>query len=245
MKRMYIVVLLAMTLLTGCKNTEAPMETVPPTIISEVQGTTASNQVEIHPTPPQSVSVNSVDELSAMRDAVNTKNTNELKAYAASLGLESEQMILDFLDILDSLPDVKLIDGEICYISYQIHTVFEQDDDGNYNNTTKNVERMYISTVAPNGNWVRLGYWLNQSEEAIEDAVKNSDWKDYLLEKPTVSKDGRITVYCERRRAGSTTEGVRIDWLANIDGYMVNIVYFVDNADTITAHSVFSSFSIS
>ena len=87
-----------------------------------------------HQEPPISISisVDSLAELDKMREMISCTDEEVLNNYLRSLsggGARSRDDLILFLNVLDSLPILEIIDGEIIWISYFFDDEDKEDDD--------------------------------------------------------------------------------------------------------------------
>ncbi len=180
--------------------------------------------------PPDSVYVSGLDKLEEMHDML-AKSDEELEPYLHTipgLGLSSREDLVNFLELVDGTPILKLIDGEISSISY-----YPESD------------HLYVVTKAPNGDWVRLEYFLSRDPaEILEKWESNGAFEDSTLSQPVKSQDGRITVYSQVKEPHPSGTGETIEWALTLDDTFVYVVYYVESASGIEAEDVFANVQI-
>ena len=165
--------------------------------------------------PPPSISVRSTQELNTMRQMIACEDEAELMQYLSGIeggGADSREDLKFFVDLIDSVPYVKWIEGDITWISYRISDV---------------AETLYISLETPNGDWTRIEYDLSlrDTEQEIEARLATQEVGE-RFSTPLRSGDGRILVYHEMRKAHPSGQGELITWLVGIDGMLANIVFY-------------------
>lgn len=180
--------------------------------------------------PPATVVVDGLDKLEEMRKML-TKPDDELEPYLHTIpggAIESREDLVNFLELIDSISVLKLIDGEISSISYH------PDSDV-----------LYIATKAPNGDWVRLEYFLSRDPaDILEKWESNGAFEGSTLSQPVKSQDGRITVYSQVKEPHPSGTGETVEWALTFDDTFVYVVHYVESASGIEAEDVFANVQI-
>lgn len=232
MKRCIIILASILFILTGCQALSEPEHSEPALSVGDQLS---------HGTPPKSISLYEFDELIRIKKIVALKNENDLQSVAHEYNLESGADIINFLEIIESIPVLKLFDGQIIYIGYQ-WPVSENNTNGvELSAASQNLGIVYITIQEKDGSWFRINYWLKNKDMALEDIVGASDRNTSLLKTPLQAVNGRCYVYHETREPHSTESGEVITWSAVVDGIPVMIKYYSENANTVKAETMFNN----
>ena len=182
------------------------------------------------------VEVHSAEELSKMREMIGSSDEIALEEYlkTSPSGAKSREDIENFIKLVDTIPYVSLIEGEL---TWACHKIGESIDTG------KPYNILFIATQADNGEWVRIEYHLDslKSSDKLTNELKETD-VSAVLAKPVQSKDKKVTVYTEIRRV--QTAGKSIWWAVDIDGIFARIIYSTENMDAVKTESVFSNCTV-
>lgn len=169
----------------------------------------------------ENISVRSLNELNQMREMLSCNDEEALKTYFRSIAggsVDSKDDLKKFLSLIDSLPYFELIEGEIVWIAYY---------KGVSEDTGKPYEFVYISSEASNGEWTRIEYNLSETDVS----AKLKDEKTVFSE-PARYADEKLTLYSKSTKKLSDRKGDIIQWVADIDGILSNIVYYsLDESD--------------
>ncbi|MBQ7379150.1 MAG: hypothetical protein IJW70_05665 [Clostridia bacterium] len=192
--------------------------------------------------PPQqdsSVTIRSFEELEEMREMLECKDEQMLDAYLQKVlsgRIKSKQELANFVTLVDNMAYAWLIDGELTWLCYQ---------KGPSAGTGEIYEVLYVTVTAPNGDWVRCNYQLSWTdvEKTINKLVQNSA-NENLLPAPLSTADGRLTLYVETRGPHPTYDGDFIEWWCVLDGQIVEIDYFVADADKIDTAALIGSLEV-
>lgn len=198
----------------------------------QTQNTSTSNNNN-HYEPDKSISVRGLDEVLTMREML-TASEDVMHQYLRSIGggPHDRKDLENFLQLLNTLPYVPLIDGEISWIS---HSYGESQDTGDYYSV------FFVSTKASNGEWVRIEYILS-TEDVMQKISEET--QEMTAMQPIHSSDNRMTVYAEKREPHPSETGELINWIANIDGYFARIIYYSNNAENIPSTNVLSTITL-
>ena len=173
--------------------------------------------------PYASVIVRGLDKLEEMRGML-AKSDEELNPYLDTIpgrGLNSREDLVNFLELLDSTPVLKLIDGEVTWISH-----YPESD------------VLFIATEAPNGDSVRLEYHLSMDPS---EGVERFSSDKSTLSQPVKSQDGRVTVYSQVKEPHPSGTGETVEWALTLDDTFVYAVYYTISASDIEAETVFGN----
>lgn len=199
-------------------------------------GDTSQNDHEEPPMYDLHVEVHSAEELAKMREMASCSDEKLLKEYlqTSGSGARTKEELDQFIKLIDTIPYVSLIEGEL---TWACHKIGESIDTG------KPYNILSISTIADNGEWVRIEYHLDSldSKDKIANELKETD-ASAVLAKPVQSKDKKVTVYTEIRRV--QTAGKSIWWAVDIDGIFARIIYSTENMDAVETESVFSNCTV-
>lgn len=229
MKKIILVTLLLLSVvLVGC-NTDSSnqLELSDPAEINSMTNEKTPTESD----PPESISIRSQAELDEMRRMLQ-RSDKELEAYLQHIeggGAHSREDIESFLKIVDSLPVLRVIDGELAWIGYY-------RDSG----------VAMISTLAPNGNWSRIEYRLaiEDTTAELERLRKNGEFDRSTLSDVIQSKDGRVKVFSEIRDAHSSGNGETITWMTTVDNILVQVVYSVSDTSNVQGSEIFEEIEI-
>ena len=182
------------------------------------------------------IEVRSAEALAKMREMASCSDEKLLKEYlqTSGSGAMTKEELEQFIKLIDTIPYVSLIEGELTWACHQI---------GESIDTGKPYNILSISTIADNGEWVRIEYHLDSldSKDKIANELKETD-ASAVLAKPVQSKDKKVTVYTEIRRV--QTAGKSIWWAVDIDGIFARIIYSTENMDAVKTESVFSNCTV-
>ena len=210
-----------------------------PGVIQE-PGTTNNWGDKAEQNPGETINVRSIEELNYMRSMLLCTDNEMLANYLRSIeggGAHSKEDIEKFIDIVDSVPIFKIIEGDISWISYST---------GQSNETGDPYEILYISIQSNKEDWVRFEYMLSVTDVAEEAASKAEKiTANTIASKPISSKDERITFYSEVREKHVSGIGDTIQWIATIDGIYTNIVYYSTSANVVDTNEVVNNIQVS
>ena len=189
--------------------------------------------------PPLSISidVDRMAELDKMREMISCTDEQVLNNYLKSLsggGVRSLDDLILFVNVVDSLPILEIIDGEIIWISYFFDDTDKEDD------------VVFISTKSANGDWVRVEYLINESNVGAEIKRREAagEFRHSTIDTPIQSNDGRIQVYSEVREDHPSGIGYLINWNVVVDGILTRVVYYSENINDMHAESLFDDLKI-
>lgn len=236
MKKLLILTIVLSFVLIGCQtnsNNDIMAQhdnNLPNTTATSLQTNTANNM---------SIIIRSVDHIDYIKSILEAKDETELVDGLLSLegaGSRTKEDLFRFLELVNILPIVDLIEGEISAISYS---------KGLAEDTGKEYEFAYISVKANDGSWVRFEYLLNEEKAAAaNDKISSTEQGITVFSKPVQSLDGRIIVFSEQSKDHSSGMGKLFTWNTNIDGTNTKIIYYAKNQDQINTASAFSGVSI-
>ncbi len=235
MKRCIIILMAILLLLTGCQVVSEP---------ENMESTVSAEQETVHALPPKSISLYSLDELNQIREIIDSNDDSKMQDLVQQHSIVSYGDIEYFLAVVESIPVLKLFDGEIVYIGYQWPVL-----EGNGNNESLSTDRQnlgiaYITIQAKDGSWFRVNYWLKNKNIPIEKIMESSDRSVSLLKTPIQGINDRCIVYHETRTPHSTDNGETITWLAVVDGIPVMIKYYSENAKDMKAEMAIKNATI-
>ncbi|MDD4475233.1 MAG: hypothetical protein PHV95_05475 [Eubacteriales bacterium] len=229
MKKLLVVILVLMLILSGCQK--------------ELTLSTESKDTSVPVTkqpPPYSINLRSLEQLEEMRRMAEYKDGEELSLYLRSVeggGAHTREDLVDFLELIDSLPILKFFDGTVTFISHET---------GNSIDTGKHYNVVYVTTEAENGDWTRVEYLLSVDDVPveIEKRKEEGEFSDSLFTNPIHIKDENITLYCETREKHPSGKGDVIGWTLNVDRIYTRVVYYTNDVDSVKTQNVFDNLSI-
>lgn len=201
-------------------------------------GETVPSNRPVYPDAPlPSISLRSLAQLDEMREMISCSDEEKLNAYLRGIegaGASSREDLISFVNLIDSLPILELIEGEITAIS--LNNIIAD----------RNRDEVDISTQDANGNWTRVEYllWVEDVNAEIEFREANGWFENSALERPIQSNDGRITVYAEVKEAHPSGIGYTVTWTVVVDGVLAYVVYRSEDIGDIHAERVFGNLVI-
>lgn len=201
--------------------------------IEGVSGETEQLSDVMEPPLNESIEVRSLKELAEMRDMVSCTDEEVLQAYLLSKSVNSKDDLTDFIALVDSIPYLELIEGEITWI---------YNSRGQSIDTGENYEVLYIATVAENGDWTRVEYFLSVENSEKEFAERlDSGEVTSVLAQPVTNRDGDMTVYAETRKKHPTESGDLLTYHTDLDGIYTRIVYYTATPDAVHVAALFEN----
>lgn len=201
---------------------------------------TISTQQPDNSVPPKYIGVRSLAQLNEMRLMLQ-RSDEELTSYLLSVeggGADSREDIENFIDLIDSLPVLELIDGDITWIAhcYNQDLLTGEKHDG----------VVYISTTDSNGDWTRIEYLLAAKDVSGELEKLRADGQ---FDKSTISdvvqnKNGRVKVFSEVKEAHSSGDGDTVEWILTIDNTLARMIYYTSDSSEVGASSAFESINL-
>ena len=235
MKKVLICLLaISLFLLFACQNGNTDggtdIEGTPP---GETPGG-ENDQVFISPDTIWGISIRSMQELDEMRQMLSFSD-EEFNDYSRH-NLTKENLAY-FLELVDSIPYVPIVDGDIVWIDYSYERTID---------SRKYVKDLIVSTESDNGESIRLQYIFSISDEPdVDETVTTPPPQDATLHIPPIlSDDGEISVFAERRGDHPSGIGDFIEWYAHVDGIYTRIYYHTLDADKVDTNELFSKLSI-
>ena len=178
-------------------------------------------------------SVDSLDELSQMREIFYCTDKESLESTLLHWGCYTTEELLPFLDAVDSIPHIYILNWDITWVSYSESDI--------YSNKVLNV-----TTTAENGDWVRISYFLQiaDGEDPMSWAIERASRKDAEILEPIESQDKRVSLISEARYKHPVYEGDCVEWLGTVDNIAAEILYYSTNIDDIKTEEVLNSLTI-
>ena len=196
---------------------------------NSVGGSTSDDSSQKEPPPREYITVHSVEELEKMRQMLDCKDETRFSQYLQSIkcsGQIGRQKLGTFVSIVDKIPYIKIVDGEISWINYS---------KGISQDTGKEVEVLYVTTKKSDDEWCRIEYYL-----IIEEVSTLISEDTPLLPTTIKSNDGRIEVFTEKIK----NENI-ISWLVTIDNTVARVVYKTKDAVTVNAQEIYEDLYVS
>ena len=205
MKKKLLMLVIALTIIMcGCQKV-GDTNTIDQQSNNEINATEIANKSE-H-AGKISIIIKSLDQIDEIKAIINEED--EAKAFDTLIefpgaGLKSKEDLVRFLEVVNDLPTLKLIDGEISTISYE--KGFAQD-------TGKEYEFAYISIKANDGTWVRFEYLLSKENSAtIDTNISSTEQGITVFSKPVQSADGRVKIFSEQSEDHPSGVGKLFTW---------------------------------
>ncbi len=211
-----------------------PVETEP-AIIEPV----TTEPVVTEPPPaeiPRMIRLGSLAELDLMREMILCEDEQELSQYLSSLNavgqnVQSKQDLIDFVDLVDSTPFAKTLDGEVISLAMTMSP-----------NSKYHTKNLFVEMKGENGDSISYTYlWSDISvSDRIQSALKTAGTNN-LLQAPVQSADGRLTIYTEMREKHILGSKHRIQWWGELDGVFLEITYNVAKPEEIITSELIGS----
>ena len=201
---------------------------------SQIDGGTSDKQNDdtnlVLGEPGPSISVRSIAALEEMRKMISCTDEKELKQYLQSVeggGANSKEDLEKFIKLVDAIPYIPLIDGDISWINCS---------SGISEDTGKQTSVLFVTTKSQSGEWIRFEYNLMavDASATIDEKLSQMSETEILI-KPIQSKDKKLTVYSESR------DEQTIVWTVNIDGVFARVIYHTNTPDEVNASDMFSN----
>ena len=209
---------------------------------NKIPSNSNSNDKSSTPEPllNQSIEVQGLEKLNEMREMLLCDDETRLEQYIQSIensGVQNKDALLSFVKIIDSLPQIPVLDGNITWICFS-HSISED--------TGKETNVIYITTEAANGDWTRVEYVLSVTDvsQKISDE-KVSIGKASILNSPVKNSDGTLTIHVETRSPHPSGKGTMIQWIGDVDGIFTRIYYFTNNTCDVETENLFKNIQIS
>ena len=247
MKKLVLILIALVFILTGCQ--KQPED--------ELQNNTNGGEPENTTNGSESDEITSDKMIYTMIDIKSLEKLDEMKKVAQSedeeawdlfleginickgigaykLGGFNREDLIAFLDLIDSLPILKLIDGKVIWINYE---------EGERPTTGEYYHSVIISTEAANGDCTMIEYQLSIDDipARIESRKTTEELAESILKTPLQTKDGRIKVYSEARKEHPSGIGDFITWILDLDGIYTGVIYYTKHADEVRANEVFQN----
>lgn len=185
---------------------------------------------------PHMIRLGSLAELDLMRDMILCEDEQELSQYLSSLNAmgqnaQSKQDLIDFVELVDSTPFAKILDGEIICLEIIMSP-----------NSKYHTKNLFVDVKGENGDSISYTYlWSDISvSERIQSALKTAGTNN-LLQAPVQSADGRLTIYTEMREKLILGSKYRIQWWGELDGVFMEITYNVVKPEDVITSEVIGS----
>lgn len=192
------------------------------------------------PLPSQSIEVQGLEKLNEMREMLLCDDETRLEQYIQSVansGVQSKDDLFAFVKIIDSLPQIPILDGNISWICFS-HSISED--------TGKKTNVVYITTEAANGDWTRVEYVLSVTDVSQKiSEEKLSIGEGFTLNSPIKNSEGNLTLHAEARNPHPSGKGTMIQWIGDVDGIFTRIYYFTNTPENVEAGSLFNNIQIS
>lgn len=207
-KTVLCLILIALFLIGGCASKETSKDL-------------SLTNNDIRKDPPKSIAVHSLEQLDEMRAMAQSSDEDALREYLCSIeggGANSRKDLIEFVDMIDSLPVVDLIEGDITWICNSI-------------DTEKGTHVVFITLKAADGRWTRLEY--NLSENDVDAKIKQNITEGAAEIKNVKSSDGKIIAFTEKKEAHPSGAGELYTWNVTINEILTNVAYYTPKENNI------------
>ena len=175
-----------------------------------------------------------------MKEMLACNDETRLEQYIqgiADSGVQSKDDLLAFVKMIDTLPQVPILDGDITWIRFS-HSISED--------TGKETNVVYVTTEAANGDWTRVEYVLSVSDvsKKISDE-KISIGEGSVLNSIVKNSDENLILHIETRTPHPSGNGTMIQWIGEVDGIFTRIYYFTNNTGNVKTENLFNDMKIS
>lgn len=198
-----------------------------------------------HIDPPRllQITVNSLEDVEQMRAMIACDDQAKVEAYLQTVQGSNaidgcsinKDTLVHFLALLDTVPYVELIDGEVTSISY----LYREYNPANIR------ESISVQIQAENGDSVNLYYELSDVDVAgAIKQVKADTGLANLLWLPQRNQDGNVIFYVETREVLKDTSRDLIQWYAEVDGVYTYISYNTADASKVKTKALIRDLKI-
>ena len=217
---------------TDNSNTDASSDIITDGSEASEKASENTNQNEAPPIT-YGISIDSLDELSQMREIFYCTDKEKVESTLLHWGCYPAEELLPFLDVVDSVPYIDIIDGEITWVAYSESDI--------YSNKVLNVTK-----TAENGDWVRISYFLQipDGKDPMSWVTERESRKDAVILEPIESQDKRVSLISESRYKHPVYEGDCVEWGGTVDEIAVEILYYSTKVDDIKLEEVLNSLTI-
>jgi hypothetical protein len=233
-----LIIVVYITILAGCNTPTDNTDTNKSSDVITTESETLDEALEnTNPNgePPVTYgkSVDSLYELSQMREIFYCTDKEKLESTLLHWGCYTAEELLPFLNAVDSASYIDILNGDITWVSYSESDI--------YSNKVLNV-----TTTAENGDWVRISYFLQiaDGEDPMSWAIERASRKDAEILEPIESQDKRVSLISEARYKHPVYEGDCVEWLGTVDNIAAEILYYSTNIDDIKTEEVLNSLTI-
>ena len=239
---MLCIALLILTMLfSGCQNiNEQDNLSQPSNTNPESTPNLTDNTITEEPLSSRSIEIQSLEKLSEMRTMAACKDESQLEQYILSIantGVRSKDDFLSFVNLIDLLPHISILDGEVTWICFS-NSISED--------TGKETNVVYITTEAPNGDWTRIEYVLSVTDVSVEISNEKSlVGENSILTSPIQNADGNLILHIETRNPHPSGKGTMVQWVGEVDGVFTRIYYYTNNANEVKTDNLFRNIQIS
>lgn len=163
-------------------------------------------------------------------DMAVTEDEEALAQYLLGVeggGAESREDIVEFLDVVESLPIPDIIDGKVILIQYR-----------------EDAQDATISVMARDGSWIRITYFLYADSNSLEDRYESGEFVNSRLDAPIYSNDNTNSVYNETRAPYPVGSGSEIVWDMQIAGVTAQIYYYTNDAESVDTQSLMQNLKL-
>lgn len=220
------------------ENTVTPDTSFEPDTPIESEEDMTAEVPDVDPTAPtKKIQLSSTEQLDRLRDILLSGDEMEMMEYLSvySGGTCSMQDMIDFLELVETVPYAELVQGKII----ELHYYEGIDQDGEPYRT------LYLTIDAENDEMVCYSYKLSVEDvSAYLEEVKQALQDQNLLNTSISSADGRLTLHTEIREPLSGSHWDRVTWWGELDGMVVEIEYYLDDRNSVDTQAIIGSIYI-
>jgi hypothetical protein len=240
-KTIISIVMILVIFLVGCQNVENPSGSENDLGAQLTSNSESNNKTVLkEPFPSQSIEVKGLEKFNEMKEMLACNDETRLEQYIqgiADSGVQSKDDLLAFVKMIDTLPQVPVLEGDITWIRFS-HSISED--------TGKETNVVYVTTEAANSDWTRVEYVLSVSDvsKKISDE-KISIGEGSVLNSVVKNSDENLILHIETRTPHPSGNGTMIQWIGEVDGIFTRIYYFTNNTDNVKTENLFNDMKIS
>ena len=194
--------------------------------------------------PLPTIALRSLEELREMRGMINCEDEEKLYQYLRSIeggGADTREDLAEFLAVIDEIPILSLIEGEIIYLEHFNPKKLRENEQKRYN------DEVHICTEAVNEDATRITYrrFGGNIPQRISNIAKNSRNEVAIYEKPVEFEKQKLILYGEEKIIREEEGKVIYVWYGDFNGIFTEIIYHTKNFEPIDMQRFFNAATIS